>query len=452
MAVRRFLLPDLGEGLEDAEIVAWRVAEGEPVELNQTLVEVNTAKAMVEIPSPWDGVVSRLHANDGDVVKVGEPLVSIDVDVLPAHGVREGSRTSNGPVGGREETEREPGHGAADGSEAGAARPRRRAVLVGYGVAEDEPPSSGGAPARERSDTAEGGRRGPVRATPPVRRLAKELGIDLAAVGGTGPEGRVTREDVLEASRTAGVSAPLTERPGAEPSPPPGEVERIPVRGTRRLIAEKMARSAREIPHVTTFLTLDATHLLAFRDEIERATGERVTPLAILVRALVETCGEHPKLNASFHQDPAEIVLHRGVHVGIATDTQHGLLAPVLRDAGDRGILDIAREIRRLAEAARAGRARPEELTGSTMTVSNVGSFGAEYGTPIINFPEAAILALGVIEPKALVVDGRVEARPATVLSLSFDHRVMDGAEAGRALKALGTVLQSPFKLGALPR
>jgi 2-oxoisovalerate dehydrogenase E2 component (dihydrolipoyl transacylase) len=213
-----------------------------------------------------------------------------------------------------------------------------------------------------------------------------------------------------------------------------------------------MARSAREIPHVTTFLTVDATHVLAFRDEIERDSGERVTPLAIVVRALVETCRDHPKLNATFHQDPAEILLHGAVHVGIATDTQHGLLAPVLRDADDRGILDVAHEIRRLAEAARTGRASPEELTGSTITVSNVGSFGAEYGTPIINFPEAAILALGVIEPKALVVDGRVEARPATVLSLSFDHRVMDGAEAGRALNALGAILESPFKLGALPR
>jgi pyruvate dehydrogenase E2 component (dihydrolipoamide acetyltransferase) len=224
------------------------------------------------------------------------------------------------------------------------------------------------------------------------------------------------------------------------------------VKGTRRLIAEKMARSAREIPHVTTFLTVDATHVLAFRRELEQDLGERVTPLAIVVRALVDVVAQHPSLNAGFHQDESEILVYGSVHVGIATDTAQGLLAPVIRDADGLGILDIAREIARLAEWARSGRAGPDQLTGSTITVTNVGSFGSEYGTPIINHPEGAILALGVIEPKALVRDGRVEARPATVLSLSFDHRVMDGAEAGRALKALGMLLESPFKLGALPR
>src|SRR5438874_1615909 len=246
MAIREFLLPDLGEGLEDAEIVAWHVTEGDEVELNQTLVEVNTAKALVEIPSPWDGVVSELHAADGDVVKVGAPLVSIDV---AAH------------------------------------------------------------------------------------------------------EGRVPRDDVLEVARTAGVPASVAGPASAATTVAAGDVQRIPVRGTRRLIAEKMARSAREIPHVTTFLTVDATHVLAFRAEIERDSGERVTPLAIVVRVLVETCAEHPKLNATFNQDQPEILLHGSVHVGIATDTQHGLLAPVIRGAEDRGILDIAAEIRRLAEA-----------------------------------------------------------------------------------------------------
>ena len=432
MPVREFLLPDLGEGLEDAEVVTWRVAEGDAVELNQILVEVNTAKALVEVPAPWAGVVEKLHASEGAIVKVGSPLVSIRVEERP-----------------QVVSEPEPVP-----TEGGEPRSKRRAVLVGYGVEEDEPARASQvrveapAPARER-------REGPVPASPPVRRLAKEIGVDLSAVAGTGPGGRVTREDVLKsASGAASAGGDVVALPGAgdggERAAP--EVERIPVKGTRRLIAEKMARSAREIPHVTTFLTVDATHVQAFRAELSKETGEKISPLPIVIRALVEICKRHPKLNSTFDVDRSEIVLHGRQHVGIATDTEHGLLAPVLRDADGKGIMEIAREIARLTEAARSGRAKPNELVGSTITVTNVGTFGAEYGTPIINHPEAAILALGVVEPRALVVDGRVEARPAVTLSLSFDHRVLDGAEAGRALRALADVLESPFTLGALPR
>jgi len=226
----------------------------------------------------------------------------------------------------------------------------------------------------------------------------------------------------------------------------------VRVRGTRRLIAERMTRSIREIPQVTTFLTLDASHLLAFRDELVRDRGGRLSPLPIVVAALAETCRAHPELNASFDAEAGEIALFDDVHVGIATDTERGLLVPVVRDATGRGIADLAAEIGRLTEAARAGSIGPQDLQGSTITVTNVGTFGAEYGTPIVNPPEAAILALGVIEPRALVVDGQVEARPAVTLSLTFDHRVLDGAAAGRAARTLGDILESPFKLGALPR
>ena len=434
MAVREFLLPDLGEGLEDAEVVTWRVAEGDAVELNQILVEVNTAKALVEVPAPWAGVIEKLHASEGEMVKVGSPLVSIRVE--------ERTEVRTAPT--------------ATESETGEPKSKRRAVLVGYGVEEEEPAARAQVTAAATTATREQ-RGGPVPASPPVRRLAKEMGIDLTAVNGTGPGGRVTREDVMKAASAApgpSVGGDVVALPGtgdgrdaaAEP------LERIPVKGTRRLIAEKMARSAREIPHVTTFLTVDATHVQAFRAELSAETGERVSPLPIVVRALVEVCRRHPKLNASFDADRSEIVLHRRHHIGIATDTEQGLLAPVVRNADDKGILAISREIARLTEAARTGRAKPNELIGSTITVTNVGTFGAEYGTPIINHPEAAILALGVVEPRALVVDGRVEARPAVTLSLSFDHRVLDGAEAGRALRALADVLESPFRLGALPR
>jgi 2-oxoisovalerate dehydrogenase E2 component (dihydrolipoyl transacylase) len=405
MSVREFLLPDLGEGLEDAEVVGWKVKEGDRVELNQTLVEVNTAKALVEIPSPWEGVIEKLYAVDGDVVKVGQPLVSIRTD---------------------------------DGAE--EAKPKRRAVLVGYGVADEEGPAAtpGGGPRRigER-------RAGPVPASPPVRRLAKEMGVDLASVTGTGTDGRVTREDIIAAA-TSNERAPQTQSAEGD--------ERVPVRGVRRLVAQKMARSAREIPHVTTFLTVDATNLEAFRGELQRQTGSRVTALPIVVRGFIEVIKEFRALNASFDADNSEIVLRRDIHVGIATDTDRGLLVPVVRNANGFGIQELAGEMGRLVRAAREGTSAPEDLTGSTVTVSNVGSFGAEYGTPIINHPESSILAIGVIEPRALVVDGQVEARPAVTLSLSFDHRVLDGAEAGRAMRTLGDLLESPFRLGALPR
>jgi pyruvate/2-oxoglutarate dehydrogenase complex dihydrolipoamide acyltransferase (E2) component len=266
----------------------------------------------------------------------------------------------------------------------------------------------------------------------------------------------VTREDVMEAAgqeHAAGGWAQPSALEGEVPLDVASEEERrIPVRGTRRLIAEKMSRSVREIPHVTTFLTVDATWLQSLREEIAEATGERVSPLPIVVRALVEACGEHPLLNASFDAETSEIVVHGQYRVGIATDTERGLLVPVVHHAERFGIVELAGEIARLTDVARAGRIQPQELVGSTITVTNVGTFGAEFGTPIINHPEAAILALGVIEPRALVVEGRVEARPAVTLSLSFDHRVMDGAQAGRALKALKDLLENPLRVGSLPR
>jgi pyruvate dehydrogenase E2 component (dihydrolipoamide acetyltransferase) len=411
------------------------------------LVEVNTAKALVEIPSPWPGVVERLHAAEGAVVNVGEPLVSIVVDA-PSGGASEAGSTASAPD-----------------------EPRRRAVLVGYGVDEDE--SAFVAPSVSSAAAVERG--APVAATPPVRRLAKELGVDLATVTPSGPDGRVTRDDVLKASEALVAPAspvePTSADSEAEPASSPdradiaaspdGETDgarRVPVRGTRRLIAEKMTRSIREIPQVTTFLTVDCSHLLAYRDRLVAETGERISPLAIIVAALVRTIGAHPKLNASFDAQGQpgggpEMVLFSAVHVGIATDTPNGLLVPVVKDAARLGIGELAEEIRRLASSTREGRATLPELTGSTITVSNVGTFGAEFGTPIINHPEGAILAIGVIEPRALVVGGsRVEARPAAVLSLTFDHRLMDGAEAGRALRALANLIGDPSELESLPR
>jgi 2-oxoisovalerate dehydrogenase E2 component (dihydrolipoyl transacylase) len=433
VTTRQFLLPDLGEGLEEAEVLRWLVAEGDRVELNQPLVEVNTEKAEVEIPSPFQGVVVTLHGAEGDMIPVGAPLITIDVE-RAAETPAEEAVTRPEPAAVRAETPEEAASEAVQ--ESVEAPPKRRPVLVGYGVADDEPGA--------RAGLAGGpGRAGPVPATPPVRRLARKLGVDIGALTGSGPDGRITREDVERAADGAEAARAVS---------PTGDVERIPVRGTRRLIAQRMARSAREIPHVTTFLTVDAHWMEAFRAELGDKHGERVSALPIIVRALAELVSGHPLLNASFDEGAGEIRVYRDCHVGIAVDTDRGLLVPVVRDVRSKGILDIGGEIGRLAGAARDGSVRPDQMSGGTITVTNVGSFGADFGTPIINQPEGAILATGVIESRALVVDGEVVARPAMTLSLSFDHRLLDGAEAGRALRDLGDLLQSPFSLGSLPQ
>lgn len=428
MAERVFNLPDLGEGLEDAEIVEWKVFEGDTVELNQPLVEVNTAKALVEIPSPVAGVVATLHGQPGEVVKVGAPLVTFSVEGEEAPPEAEGQN--------------------------------RQAVLVGYGVGAEpsgrrprlKPPGPRQAPAAAAEATSGApSPAGGIRATPVVRKLARERGVDLATITGTGPGGRITREDVLKAlGGPSGESVASATTPAARA--PAGEDERVPVRGARRLIAQKMTRSWQEIPHVTSFHTIDATHVDALRRELTAESGQKVSALAVIVRGLVEVCREHPVLNSSFDPDAGEIVLRRSYHVGVAADTERGLLVPVVRDVDRKGIAQVAREMAEVVEAARAGTATPEQLTGSTITVSNYGAFGSEAGTPIINHPEAAILGVGRIGKRALVVDGRVEARTAVTLALSFDHRVMDGADADRAMTALRELLESPFRLGSLPR
>ena len=436
MAERVFNLPDLGEGLEDAEIVEWKVSEGDMVELNQPLIEVNTAKALVEIPSPVAGVITTLHGAAGDVVEVGKPLVTFEVE----SGTPPSAETEAAASAGQEAT-------------GGDGQSKREAVLVGYGVDEGtqaakrrprlKPPGPRRAPAAatEAVPAPKEAASKEVRATPPVRRLARERGVDLATVAGSGPEGRITREDVLSAAGGGEAQTPTRE----------GE-ERVPVRGVRRMIAEKMARSWREIPHVTTFHTVDATEIEAMRKRLtEEATGAKVSALAIVARALVDVCQRHPELNSSWDDSENEIVLKRDYHVGIATDSERGLLVPVVHDAGAKGIRQIASEIAELVEAARAGKATLEQLTGGTITITNVGTFGSTTGTPIINIPEAAILALGRIEQRAVVLDGRIEARPQVTLGLSFDHRVLDGADADKAMSDLRELLESRERLASLP-
>ncbi|HET7868851.1 MAG TPA: dihydrolipoamide acetyltransferase family protein [Actinomycetota bacterium] len=411
MAGRVFALPDLGEGLEEATITAWLVKEGDPVSLNQPIVEVETVKATVEIPSPFAGTIARLHGHVGETVNVGAPLVTFDVE-----------------------------------NDAGAADEDVRAAD------EDAGPAA-------------------VPATPAVRRRARELGVELGGIAGSGPGGRITHEDVEGAARSGTPVAGEVSVPAAEGQASPGEgmapavepeqragaralwtmmmptdAEVRPISTIRRTIAENLTRVVREVPQVTTFRTLDSTALEAFRGEAG------LSPLPIVVRALADVCKDHRSLNASYLAEQGEIWLHRRVHVGIATDTERGLLVPVVRDVGDRTLGEVAAEIQRLASAARDGSIRIEEMTGGTITVTNTGSYGSEFGTPIINRAQAAILGLGAIAPRALVVDGQVVARPACTLSLTFDHRLLDGATAGRAFGDLVATLSSPDRLEALPR
>ncbi len=370
MAERVFVLPDLGEGLEEATVAAWLVAKGDAVELNQPIAEIETAKTAVEIPSPYTGVVVALHAEAGSTIAVGALLITFEVD---------------------------------------AASPETTS---------------------------------PVPATPAVRRLARDLGVDLARVHGTGPGGRITREDVERVAAEPTRELPLSDG-GTWTVTVTSDVEEIPVSPVRRAIADNLSAAA-AIPQVTTFRQVECTALDALRRELG------VSPLPVFVRALAEACREHPMLNASWDGD--RILRHRDVHVGLATDTEAGLLVPVLRDAGNLGIGEIAAEIERLANAARAGSLRPAETTGATIAVTNTGSYGSQSGTPLLHPGHAVTIALGVLEPRALVVGGSVQPRLACTLSLTFDHRVLDGATVGRGLGMLVDLLESAERLGALPR
>ena len=396
MAERVFVLPDPGEGLTEAEVVAWLVAEGDTVELNQPLAEVETAKAVVEIPSPYAGVVVRLHASAGGSVAVGEALVTFDVD---------GGDT--GSAGGSARSHNSGGDGDPGGE--------RSARGAGPPAAPAPPPPAGSV------------------STPAVRRLARDLGVDVGGVAGTGPSGRVTAEDVRRAADASSAHS--------DASPADAEVRALDAvrRAVGRVLTEQAA-----IPQVTTFRTVDCTELEDVRRDLD------VSPLPVVAAALCRTIEAHPLLNSAWAAQG--VLVRRSVDIAIATDTERGLMVPVVRDAGRRGIGDLASEVRRVADIARAGRLTPADTANATIGLSNTGSYGSEAGTPILTPGSAVTLAIGVIAPRALVADGEVVARPACTLSLTFDHRVLDGAAAGRALTDLVALLQDSARLRDLPR
>jgi len=448
----QLVLPDIGEGVVEAEILKWFVQPGDDVAEDQPLVEVMTDKATVTIPSPRRGRVLRLHGKVGDVARVHEPLAELELEAAP--------KVDRGPP-------------ADAGPDVPAKSPMRAALAAAFGQAgEAQAPAPGAA--------AGGGPRRKALATPAVRALARELGIDLDAVAGTGPGGRVTKEDLRARQRASGragngggtvpaappapapaaVRAPEGGAPAAPPAPrapegtvvrtPQGEVEVVPVRGLRRRIAEKMAQAKRTAAHFTFVEQLDATELVRLRDRMARgaeAEGVRLTYLPFVVKAAVAALRRFPDLNAVYEEEKGEIHRKRWYDVGVAAATDEGLSVPVLRRADRRSILDLAREVERLSAAARAGRLRPEDVGGSTFTVTSLGALGGMFATPVLNHPEVAILGIHRMRPTPVVRDGQVVVREVMHLSVTSDHRVVDGHRAAAFAYEVIRTLEEPSLL-----
>jgi 2-oxoisovalerate dehydrogenase E2 component (dihydrolipoyl transacylase) len=427
-----FLLPDLGEGLEEAEIIAWHVQVGDHVEVDQEVAEVETAKAVVAVPVPFAGTVAQIHAPPGAIVEVGRPLITITADE-PGAGFREPGTITPRPAAAASAATAEKGSGN---------------VLIGYGTT--TAPCRGARPARRSSRRASAppaapaalpdpGRRSPVPVISPlVRKIARDAGLDLAGVTGTGPSGLVRREDVQRA---------LAERAAAEPvttaaSPvDPGE-KRIPLRGPRRSAAEKMTRSRREIPEATVWVDVDATGLLDARRALNAGTQQPVSLLALLGRFALLGLQRYPELNARVALD--EIIVPGYVHLGFAAQTSKGLVVPVVHNAHRLSTRELSAALAARTAAARDGSLGPAELTGGTFTVNNYGVFGVDGSAAIINHPEVAILGMGRIIDRPWVVDGQITVRSICELTLAFDHRVCDGGTAGGFLRYVADCIESP--------
>ncbi|AXO34784.1 dihydrolipoamide acyltransferase component of branched-chain alpha-keto acid dehydrogenase complex [Micromonospora sp. B006] len=443
VGTRDFLLPDLGEGLSEAEIVEWRVAVGDVVTVDQSVVEVETAKAVVDVPCPYAGRVVALHGAAGEVRPVGQPLITIaplDDAPDPHATYREEERAGSGNV--------LIGYGTGHG---GSGRRRRRPRLA---LAPEPGASASTDPASDAAWTG-GPAAAPLVISPIVRRLAKEHGIDLASLRGTGPGGVIRRADLdaavaapAPAARLAAVPAAPAAHVGLAPAGDGDTV--IPLTGIRKVIADKLSRSRREIPEVTIWVDVDATGLLETRAAINAAAPEApVSILALLARICLSGLRKFPQLNAHVDTDGQRIIQSAGVHLGIAAQTDRGLVVPVLRDAQRLTTRELAAALAETTAAARAGTLPPARLTGGTFTLNNYGVFGVDGSTPIINHPEAALLGVGRIVDKPWVVDGQLAVRKVTQISLTFDHRVCDGGVAGGFLRHVADCVEQPALLVA---
>ncbi|MGW5110324.1 dihydrolipoamide acetyltransferase family protein [Nocardia sp. NPDC004123] len=435
-----FLLPDLGEGLTEADILEWRVTVGDTVRIDQIIAEVETAKAAVEVPVPFEGTVIELHGAAGDTLKVGTPLVTI----------RGTNADTAGPAlaapAGHEQYREEERAGSGN-------------VLIGYGTGFDAPRRRRRVPITHRSPaTPEVHERpnvmgstgiqvppsAPRVISPLVRNLALRKGIDLSTLTGTGPGGIIVRADV---ESHADVESPPAPVPGAPVSGPARfHPERIPLKGLRKTVADKLSTSRREIPDATTWVDVDATELLRARAAINHGLppGDQVSLLALLARLTIAALSKYPELNASVDTAHGEIIRHGQVNLGVAAQTPRGLIVPVIDHADTMTTVELARALRDTVETAREGKLPPARLTGGTFTLNNYGVFGVDGSTPIINHPEAAILGIGRIIDRPWVVDGVLTVRKLTQVSLSFDHRVCDGGAAGGFLRLFADYLENP--------
>ncbi|MEJ2864453.1 dihydrolipoamide acetyltransferase family protein [Actinomycetospora flava] len=424
MSTETFTLPDVGEGLTEADILAWHVAVGDDVSVNQVIVEIETAKAAVELPCPFEGTVAELLVAEGETVAVGAPIIAVTVgaDEADEPGDREEAAEAAGSV----------------------------SVLVGYGTSAARTRRRRRRPATPEPATATatatpGGTRPP--ATPPVRMLAKELGVDLTEVAFDGD--RIRREDVrrhVEAPTESPTGAP-TEAPTEASTEAPTDERREPIRGVRKATAAAMTASAFTAPHVTEFVGVDVT---AMTETVERLKAHpafaevRVTPLLLVARALLSAVRHHPDINARWDEENQEIVHPRAVNLGIAAATPRGLLVPNIKDAAALTLVDLAQSLAELTATAREGRTTPEQMTGGTITITNVGVFGVDAATPILNPGEAAILCFGAVRRRPWEYRGEVALRDVTQLSLSFDHRLVDGELGSRVLARVAAVLADP--------
>ncbi|MEO5920746.1 MAG: dihydrolipoamide acetyltransferase family protein [Pseudolysinimonas sp.] len=468
MAQSEFPLPDVGEGLTEAEIVSWKVKPGDAVTVNQVLVEIETAKSLVELPSPFAGTVTALLAEEGSTVEVGTPIIRVDsaggsIELqAPANdgdalGTIADTATTIGHAAERDSVPASPaadeGSGAVlvgYGSKGGHATSRRRrpgapATVAPDGSA-DSPQQAASklaatAPARPASVPAASAN--PVIAKPPIRKLAKDLDVDLAQVSGTGLAGEITRDDVIRQASQASVFRNIQ-------TPEWGDKreERIPVKGVRKAIATAMVSSAFTAPHVSVFTDVNATRTMEFVKRLKNSpdfAGVRVSPLLVMAKAVIWAVRRNPTVNSSWTDK--EIVVHHYVNLGIAAATPRGLIVPNVKDAQELSLLDLAQALEQLTITARDGKTQPAEMSNGTITITNIGSYGMDTGTPILNPGEVGIIALGAIKQKPWVVDGEVRPAFVTTVGASFDHRVVDGDVASRFTADIASVLEEPALL-----
>ena len=435
MTIAKFPLPDVGEGLTEAEIVSWKVAPGDQVSVNQTICEIETAKSIVELPCPFAGEVTELLFAEGDTVEVGNPIIAVRVaGASPIPTLSEPDAPA-GPVVLEPDTGAEyklptlVGYG-----DAGDAKSRRKRAIASVApVTTAIPVSMVRAIASSEN----------VMAKPPIRKLAKELGVDLGMVAGTGVHGEITRDDVIGSASQASVFKNLTT-----PDVPSEREERIPVKGVRKAIASAMVKSAFTAPHVSIFVDVDATRTMEYVKRLKNSVdfaGIKVTPLLIMAKAMIWAVRRNRMVNSTWTDE--EIIVHNFVNLGIAAATPRGLIVPNIKDADAMSMIELAQAIEQLAATAREGKTTPEDMRDGTITITNIGVFGVDTGTPILNPGEVGIVALGSIRKKPWVVDDEIVVRQITTIGATFDHRVVDGDVASRFVQDVASVIEEPALL-----